>query len=298
MKKRLIMVMCCGIMILGNLSGCNAMKTKETGSKKGGQREMKKRLMMVMCCGIMILGNLSGCNAMKTKETEYHWPTSTLVKSLPVPESKYGEIVLDAEDSFEIDVFNTSKSQFADYINACKENGFNVDYYGTEDSYDAENKDGYTLSLSYDKRKKTMNIDIYDLDDDTEDTQEPEETEEPEETDDSENAKDTSKDSSKTDKKEKKKTSSKKKDGAVDADFKKMMDSYEDFFDEYIEFMKKYENSDDVAGMLNDYADYMTKYADYMQKLNDVDTDNLSTADAAYYTKVQARIVKKLAEIQ
>ena len=81
-------------------------------------------------------------------------------------------------------------------------------------------------------------------------------------------------------------------------DFKKMMDSYEDFFDEYIEFMKKYENSDDVAGMLNDYADYMTKYADYMQKLNDVDTDNLSTADAAYYTKVQARIVKKLAEIQ
>ncbi len=162
---------------------------------------MKKRLMMVMCCGIMILGNLSGCNAMKTKEIEYHWPTSTLVKSLPVPESKYGEIVLDAEDSFEIDVFNTSKSQFADYINACKENGFNVDYYGTEDSYDAENKDGYTLSLSYDKRKKTMNIDIYDLDDDTEDTQEPEETEEPEETDDSENAKDTSKDSSKTDKK-------------------------------------------------------------------------------------------------
>ena len=186
---------------------------------------MKKRLMMVMCCGIMILGNLSGCNAMKTKETEYHWPTSTLVKSLPVPESKYGEIVLDAEDSFEIDVFNTSKSQFADYINACKENGFNVDYYGTEDSYDAENKDGYTLSLSYDKRKKTMNIDIYDLDDDTEDTQEPEETEEPEETDDSENAKDISKDSSKNDKKEKKKTSSKKKDGAVDADFKKMMDS-------------------------------------------------------------------------
>lgn len=77
---------------------------------------MKKRLMMVMCCGIMILGNLSGCNAMKTKETEYHWPTSTLVKSLPVPESKYGEIVLDAEDSFEIDVFNTSKSQLIFHI--------------------------------------------------------------------------------------------------------------------------------------------------------------------------------------
>ncbi len=29
---------------------------------------MKKRLMMVMCCGIMILGNLSGCNAMRRKK--------------------------------------------------------------------------------------------------------------------------------------------------------------------------------------------------------------------------------------
>ena len=55
---------------------------------------MKKRLMMVMCCGIMILGNLSGCNAMKTKETEYHWPTSTLVKSLPVPAVSYTHLTL------------------------------------------------------------------------------------------------------------------------------------------------------------------------------------------------------------
>lgn len=259
---------------------------------------MKKRLMMVMCCGIMILGNLSGCNAMKTNETEYHWPTSTLVKSLPVPESKYGEIVLDAEDSFEIDVFNTSKSQFADYINACKKNGFNVDYYGTDDSYDAENKDGYTLSLSYDEKKKTMNIDVYELDDASEDTEEPESTENNKAEKDTEKVKDTSKDSKKTDKEEKKKTESKKKEGAVSADFKKMMDSYEAFFDKYIKFMKKYENSDDVVGMLNDYADYMTKYADYMQKLDAVDTSNLSTADAAYYAKVQARIMKKLAEIQ
>ena len=34
---------------------------------------MKKRLIMVMCCGIMILGNLSGCNAMKTKEAVFEF---------------------------------------------------------------------------------------------------------------------------------------------------------------------------------------------------------------------------------
>ena len=62
-------------------------------------------------------------------------------------------------------------------------------------------------------------------------------------------------------------------------------------------FMKKYENSDDMAGMMTDYANYMKKYADYMEKLNAVDTQTLSTADAAYYLEVQARIMKKLSEI-
>lgn len=83
----------------------------------------------------------------------------------------------------------------------------------------------------------------------------------------------------------------------VDPEFKKMMDSYEAFFDEYVDFMKKYEDSDDVLGMLDEYSDYLTKYADYMEKLDDVDTDNLSAADAAYYTKVSTRITKKLAKI-
>ena len=45
------------------------------------------------------------------------------------------------------------------------------------------------------------------------------------------------------------------------------MDSYEAFFDEYVEFMKKYKDSDDPTSMLADYADYMAKYADAMEKL-------------------------------
>ncbi len=250
---------------------------------------MKKRLVIAMCCGMMILENFSGCGTTKTAQSEYHWPTSALAESLPVPESKYGEVVLDTKDSFEINVFEMSKEQFADYMDACKDNGFTEDYYATDDSYDAENKDGYTLSLSYDEKKETMNIDVYEL---AEDSGKPEDTEDIEDT---EAEKDTGKDTSEN---SKKKTGSKKKEGAVSADFKKMMDSYEAFFDKYIKFMKKYENSDDVAGMLGDYADYMTKYADYMQKLDDIDTDELSAADAAYYAEVQARIVKKLAEIQ
>ena len=76
-----------------------------------------------------------------------------------------------------------------------------------------------------------------------------------------------------------------------------MMDSYEAFFDEYIDFMKAYKDSDDVLGMAADYADYMVKYADYMKKLGEVNTDELSTADALYFAEVQTRINEKMLEV-
>ncbi len=88
-----------------------------------------------------------------------------------------------------------------------------------------------------------------------------------------------------------------KDESEVSPEFKEMMDSYEAFFDEYVEFMKKYQNSNDVAGMMTEYAEYMTKYADYMKKLDDLDEDEMTVAEAAYYTEVNARIMKKLAEI-
>ena len=49
--------------------------------------------------------------------------------------------------------------------------------------------------------------------------------------------------------------------------------------------------------MLSDLADYMTKYSETMLKLDEIDEDSLSAADLAYYTEVNARIMKKLAEV-
>ena len=53
----------------------------------------------------------------------------------------------------------------------------------------------------------------------------------------------------------------------------------------------------DTMGMLAEYTDYMTKYTEFMTELDDIDEDSLSAADLAYYTEVNARIMKKLAEI-
>ena len=84
--------------------------------------------------------------------------------------------------------------------------------------------------------------------------------------------------------------------GVVTPSFKETMDSYEAFFDSYIDFMKKYKENPSDLTMLSEYADYMSKYNDYMSKISAIDSDNLSAADLAYYSEVHARIMKKLAE--
>lgn len=57
-------------------------------------------------------------------------------------------------------------------------------------------------------------------------------------------------------------------------EFKEAVDSYEDFFDEYVAFMEKYSESDDTASMLADYSSYMTQYAETMEKMESIDEDD------------------------
>ena len=84
---------------------------------------------------------------------------------------------------------------------------------------------------------------------------------------------------------------------SVTPSFKETMDSYEAFFDSYIDFMKKYKENPGDLSMLSEYTDYMSKYTDYMKKLSAVDKTTLSAADLAYYTEVHTRILKKMANV-
>lgn len=81
-------------------------------------------------------------------------------------------------------------------------------------------------------------------------------------------------------------------------DFKKAMDSYEEFFDEYCDFMKKYSSSDgsDLT-LLVDYATYTSKYAKMMKDFEAWEDEEMNDAETAYYIKVQNRINKKLLEV-
>ena len=84
----------------------------------------------------------------------------------------------------------------------------------------------------------------------------------------------------------------------ISPEFKEAMDSYEAFFDEYVEFMKTYADSDNPTALLMEYAEYMEKYADAMEKLDKLEEEDLTPAEEAYYIAAMARIQQKLLEVQ
>lgn len=85
-------------------------------------------------------------------------------------------------------------------------------------------------------------------------------------------------------------------------EFKEAMDTYEAFFDEYVEFMNAYINMDTsdalgVLSMLTEYADYMFRYAEAMEALDELGEQDLSKEELLYYTEVMGRISQKLISV-
>lgn len=212
---------------------------------------------------------------------EFRWPDSEIAQLLPTPKSNYGSISWEASYGFVVNVAKTSMADFNEYVDSCKACGFTVDYRAGDDFYYANNESGYKLTLNYNDGD-VMLVRLDEPDDESEDSESANES--PDEK--------TSEETTPTEE-----PSSQDSESGIRPEFKDMMDSYEAFFDEYCEFMKKYSESDDTTSMLADYTDYMTKYVELMEKLNEVDEDELSTEEALYYAEVSARISQKLLEV-
>ena len=80
-------------------------------------------------------------------------------------------------------------------------------------------------------------------------------------------------------------------------DFKAVMDAHEKFFDEYVEFIKKYKESGYSSSMVEDYQKLLLQYTEEMNKIDGIKNDELSADDLAYYNEVYTRIMKKLASV-
>lgn len=81
-------------------------------------------------------------------------------------------------------------------------------------------------------------------------------------------------------------------------EFKEAMDSYEAFFDEYIDFMNRYKENPTNAELLMQYADMLNRESTMLKEFDDWEKQgDMTTAETAYYLEVHARIYQKLATV-
>lgn len=80
---------------------------------------------------------------------EFRWPTSECGKLLPPTKSNVGDMSWESSEGFQVEVAQTTEDDYLDYIEACKEAGFDVNYISGDDYYYAYNEEGYYLGLKY-----------------------------------------------------------------------------------------------------------------------------------------------------
>lgn len=242
-------------------------------------------------------------------DVEYSWPTSGIATLLPQPESIYGEVISDSEDHFSITVYRVSQNDFNAYVDACKEEGFTVDYNGSSSSYFAEDSKGNSISLFYDEDEKEMSIRINAYEEEEEDTsssgKDDETNTDTEDTSSSDEGNTTNTDTTSSDDENNEANtdteapSDETPTASNDTEFRAWVDSYEAFMNEYVDFMKKYSESDGTdLSLLSDYATYMSKYAEYIEATENVSEDELSVEDYQYFLAAQTRVLQKLSEVQ
>lgn len=212
------------------------------------------------------------------------WPTSKAGKQLPAPKSTTGKFSYENDDGFSVYIGNTSKDDYNSYVKACSDKGFTVNYNKDDNFYDADNNAGWHVSIKY-EGNNIMSIDIDAPSESSTATSASEGSTKPAESKQAQSkpAKTANNDSDMVD--------------GMHRDFKEAMDSYEEFFDEYVAFMKKYENSDNPMSMFSDYTKFMSQYSETMQKLDEWKSKDLNTKEAAYLLDVTNRINKKLLEV-
>ncbi len=263
-------------------------------------------IILVIIAVIGVIGSIGGKHDGSNKSNEvdkteeYKWPDSELGRMIPQPDSPYGKVSFENEDGFWIDVYNISDEQFENYIEECKDCGFTVDYNKFDGFYSAEDVNGYSLSLTYNEDKETLSISMNAPVEEPESTdnenvadaeQETPSQEEPnsEETTPSIDEEQDTSESTNSDSQE-----------LVDGmrpEFKEAMDSYEAFYDEYCDFMKKYaENSTDLK-LIAEYADMVSELAEMDKKFQAWDEGEMNDAELKYYLEVNTRVTQKLLEV-
>lgn len=80
-------------------------------------------------------------------------------------------------------------------------------------------------------------------------------------------------------------------------DFKAAMDSYEAFYDEYCDFLTRYQENPMDLRLLADYAVMMTRLSEMEAAFDAWDADDMNPVESAYYFEVSSRVLQKLSAV-
>lgn len=269
-----------------------------------------KRGWFILIIIIVTIGVI-GCGNDKNKtdkKVEYRWPDSELASMIPKPDSKYGKVSIESESSFLIDIYDISSNQYEDYIDACKNSGFTVDYNKFDGFYSADNEAGYSLNLSYDDEDEELSISLFAPIDDQDISEEDMNNDD---TSTEDNGIDTAQSETADDDKQEEnedesteaseaESSEESNDGdlidGMRPEFKEAMDSYEAFYEEYCEIVKQYNNNPSDLGLLGKYTELMSKAMGVDEKFKAWDEREMNAAEAKYYIEVSGRVAEKMIE--
>lgn len=79
-------------------------------------------------------------------------------------------------------------------------------------------------------------------------------------------------------------------------EFKKAMDDYEAFYDEYCEFMNEYKSNPTDLSLISKYSSLMSKAADMNELFGAWDQDEMSAEELKYYLEVSSRVAQKIVD--
>lgn len=77
-------------------------------------------------------------------------------------------------------------------------------------------------------------------------------------------------------------------------EFKEAMDSYEAFYDEYCDIIKKYTDNPSDMKLFADYTEMLTKAAEMTEKFDAWENNDMNNAEIKYYLEVNNRVIQKV----
>ena len=81
------------------------------------------------------------------------------------------------------------------------------------------------------------------------------------------------------------------------AEVKDALETYEAFFVEYCDIMKKYQEDPTNMELMTEYTAFMGQYAETMTKMEALNDGTLNDAEMKYYVEVSGRISQMLLEV-